>query len=88
MKGTVSERDSPFKVNEHMQPQYQLEMPEKGTLSTELRILALIKMGITKRQKIAKILNMSVTTVYSYHSLLQKHSLHPDDSFDKVIAGL
>jgi len=45
-------------------------------------------MGISKRQKIAKILNMSVTTVYSYHSVLQKHSLHPDDSFDKVIAGL
>ncbi len=76
------------KVNEHMLPDYRLEMPDNGKLSTELRILALIKMGISKRQKIAKILNMSVTTVYSYHSLLQKHSLHPDDSFDKVIAGL
>ena len=63
-------------------------MPREGTLSTELRILALIKMGIVKRQKIAKILNMSVTTVYSYHSNLQKHSLHPDASFDKVIASL
>ena len=76
------------KVNAHMQPEYRLEMPSKGELSTELRILALIKMGISKRQKIAKILNMSVATVYSYHSILQKHSLHPDDSFDKIIAGL
>lgn len=76
------------KVNAHMQEEYQLAMPEKGTLSTELRILALIKIGISKRQKIAKILNMSVTTVYSYHCNLQKHSLHPDDSFDRVIAGL
>ena len=76
------------KVNEHMQPEYELTMPREGTLSTELRILALIKMGIVKRQKIAKILNMSVTTVYSYHSNLQKHSLHPDTSFDKVIASL
>ena len=31
---------------------------------------------------------MSVTTVYSYHSLLQKHSLHPDASFDRIIANL
>ena len=76
------------KVNRHMQEEYRLEMPREGRLSTELRILALIKMGITKRQKIAKILNMSVTTVYSYHSLLQKHSLHPDESFDDVIASL
>lgn len=76
------------KVNDHMQEGYKLEMPSRGELSTELRILALIKMGITKRQKIAKILNMSVTTVYSYHCNLQKHSLHPDDSFDRIISGL
>ncbi|MBR3074957.1 MAG: hypothetical protein IKH11_04270 [Bacteroidales bacterium] len=76
------------KVNEHMQEEYQLSKPSEGSLSTELRILALIKMGISKRQKIAKILNMSVTTVYSYHCNLQKHSLHPDDSFDRIIASL
>jgi hypothetical protein len=76
------------KVNEQMQPEYELTMPREGTLSTELRILALIKMGIVKRQKIAKILNMSVTTVYSYHSNLQKHSLHTNASFDSIIAGL
>lgn len=76
------------KVNEHMQEGYKLEQSTKGTMSTELRILALIKMGISKRQKIAKILNMSVTTVYSYHCNLQKHSIHPDANFDRVIASL
>ena len=76
------------KVNAHMQPEYRLEAPRDGEMSTELRILALIKMGICKRQKIAKILNMSVTTVYSYHCNLQTHSLHPDSSFDSVIASL
>ena len=74
-------------VNSHMQEQYRLEQPSEGKLSTELRILALIKMGIAKRPRIAKVLNMSVTTVYSYHSNLRKHSLHPDSSFDKVIAS-
>lgn len=95
--GLLSHFDSAFlgifpafvdKVNEHMQPEYRLEMPAKGELSTELRILALIRMGISKRQKIAKVLNMSVTTVYSYHCNLQKHSLHPDSGFDAVIANL
>ncbi len=76
------------KVNEHMQPEFRLEQPSEGELSTELRILALIRMGIPQRQKIAKVLNMSVSTVYSYHSVLQKHSLHPDASFDSVIARL
>ena len=76
------------RVNEHMQEEHLLKMPSKGELSTELRILALIRMGISKRQKIAKVLNMSVTTVYSYHCNLQKHSLHPDSSFDNIIANL
>ena len=76
------------KVNAEMQPEYQLEMPSKGELTTELRILALIRMGISRRKKIAKVLNMSVTTVYSYHSLLQKHSLHPGSDFDRVIGSL
>ena len=76
------------KVNAEMQPEYRLEKPSKGELSTELRILALIRMGISRRMKIAKVLNMSVTTVYSYHSLLQKHSLHPKGGFDRIIANL
>ena len=76
------------KVNARMQQEYRLQQPADGKLSTELRILALIKMGITKRPKIAKVLNMSVTTVYSYHSNLRKHSLNPDSSFDRMIANL
>lgn len=76
------------KVNAHMQEAYRFRMPAEGVLSTELRILALIRMGITRRMKIAKVLNMSVTTVYSYHSNLRKHSLHPDGNFDRVIAEL
>ena len=76
------------KVNEHMQEGYHLSMPAKGELSTELRILALLRMGISKRTKIAKVLNMSSATVYSYHCNLRKHSLHPDSSFDKIIANL
>ena len=95
--GLLSSLDSTFmgifpdfvdRVNAHMKPGYKLEMPAKDKLSTELRILALIKMGISKRQKIAKILNMSVTTVYSYHCNLQKHSDIPAHSFDRVIASL
>ena len=96
-KGLLADFDSAFlgifpdfvdKVNEHMQPGHKLTMPQKGELSNELRVLALIRMGISKRSKIAKVLNMSVTTIYSYHSNLQKYSLHPDSSFDKIIAEL
>ena len=76
------------KVNKQMQPEYHLKMPSEGELSTELRILALIRLGITKRPKIAKVLNMSVNTVYSYHCNMHKHSLHPELPFDEIIGNL
>lgn len=76
------------KVNSHMQEGHHLSLTPEGRMTAELRILALIRMGIYKRMKIAKVLNMSVTTVYSYHSNLKKHSLHPDSSFDRIIANL
>ena len=76
------------KVNKQMQPEYHLVMPSEGELSTELRILALIRLGITKRPKIAKVLNMSVNTVYSYHCNLHKNSLHPELPFDEIIGNL
>lgn len=75
-------------VNLHMQDEWQLEQPAPKRLSTELRILALIRMGITKRQKIAHLLNLSVTTVYSYHYNMHKHSLHPKEDFDDIIKRL
>ena len=71
-----------------MQPEHHLVMPSERELSTELRILALIRMGIVKRPKIARVLNMSVNTVYTYHCNLQKHSLYPDSSFDDIIANI
>lgn len=75
------------KVNTVMQPGHELKMPSDEVLSTELRILALIRLGISRRQRIAKVLNMSVSTVYSYHCNLQKYSLFPD-SLDKVVSRL
>ena len=76
------------KVNRVMKPQWQLEQPAPGKLSMELRILALIRMGITKRQRIARALNLSVTTVYSYHYNMHRHSLYPDVDFDQIIGAL
>lgn len=76
------------KINDIMQPSHALSLMSDGSMTNELRILALIRLGIVKRPKIAKILNMSVSTVYSYHCNLQKHSIYPDNSFDGIVAKL
>lgn len=75
-------------VNKHMQQGHHLVQPSPETMSTELRILALMKMGITERYKIAHILNMSPKTVYPYLSKLKSHLQDPDVSLDEFVGSL
>lgn len=47
-------------------------VPKKpGTLSTELRIYALVRLGIADSDRIAKFLRYSVTTIYNYRTRLR-----------------
>ena len=49
--------------------------PKEEKLTTELRILALIRLGITDNQKIASILRSSITTIYTYRSKLKAKAI-------------
>ncbi|MGI6243524.1 MAG: DUF6377 domain-containing protein [Prevotella sp.] len=73
------------KVNELLRPDSQIE-PKSERLSTELRILALIRLGITDNQRIADILRSSITTIYTYRSKLKARSLYKDDFEARVAA--
>lgn len=57
------------------------------TLSTELRILALIRLGINNNQKIADILHTSITTVYTYRSKMKAKAI-VKDTFESDIEML
>ena len=74
-------------VNEMMMDGHKIEKP-KARLNTGLRILALICLGISDRQKISKILNISIQSVYTYHSLLKADSKYSSDLFDLKVAEL
>jgi len=47
----------------------QIELKENQLLNKELRIFALMRMGISDIEKIAKILNCSVNTIYTYKTI-------------------
>ena len=72
-------------VNRLMMPGNQFEVEEDSTkLTTELRILALIRLGIADNQKIAEILRSSITTIYTYRSKLKSRALQKDTFEDDV----
>lgn len=54
-------------------------------LNTELRIFALIRLGVVDSSKIAKFLRCSITTVYTYRSKVKNKSLCPDEFEERVM---
>lgn len=54
-------------------------------LNTELRIFALIRLGVTDSNRIAHFLNYSVPTIYSYRSRLRNKSLLEKSEFDQAV---
>ena len=58
--------------------------PKEEKLTTELRILALIRLGITDNQKIASILRSSITTIYTYRSKLKAKAIDKTTFEEKI----
>ena len=86
LKGFYQKFDSVFlqivpdfiqKVNLLMKPEHKFEQ-SKDSLPIELRILALIRLGIIESDRIASILKYSKATVYSYRSRMRLKSICPD----------
>ncbi len=73
------------KVNELLMPEERYVTKEKS-LNTELRVLALIRLGINDNHKIASILRSSITTIYTYRSKIKAHSLYKNDFENRVTA--
>jgi hypothetical protein len=59
--------------------------PKQGELNTELRIFALIRLGIIDSTKIADFLQYSVTTIYNYRSKLRNKALCDKNEFEERV---
>lgn len=60
----------------------QVTLDKDGGLTPELRIFALIRLGITDNEQIARFLNISVKTVYSYKGRLKSKTIIPKEEFE------
>lgn len=74
--------------NALFKPEDQIKLSENELLNTDLRIFALIRMGITENDKIAKILEFSVNTIYAYKTKIKKKSIVPNEEFEKKIMAI
>lgn len=63
-------------------------LKENQLLNTDLRIFALIRIGINDHEKIAKILGYSVSTIYNYKTKIRNKSIVPHDKFEEEIMSV
>jgi hypothetical protein len=73
-------------VNKLMTEENQFTPSEDGykKLTTELRILALLRLGIADNQEIADILRSSITTIYTYRSKLKAKAINKEAFEDDI----
>lgn len=69
--------------NELLREEERIVLP-KNSLNTELRIFALIRLGITDSSRIAVLLRYSVQTIYNYRMKMKKRAIYKED-FEKMI---
>ncbi len=69
------------KFNELLRPECRLTLKNGERLTTEMRIFALIRLGITKNDDLAQSLSYSVNTIKSYKTRVIAASLYDKDEF-------
>lgn len=74
--------------NKLFNPEDQIILKDGQLLNNELRIFALIRMGITDNEKIAKILNYSVNTIYTYKTKIKNRSIVSNNEFEDILMSI
>lgn len=72
-------------VNTLLRPEEKIGLRDGELLNTDLRIFALMRMGVADPEKIASILEYSVKTIYSYKSRIKNKAAIPGDEFEERI---
>lgn len=66
-------------------PEEHIDLKFGEQLNTELRIFALIRLGITDSSKIAGLLRYSVNTIYNYRAKIKNKAAVPRDDFENQV---
>ncbi|MFT3740626.1 MAG: DUF6377 domain-containing protein [Breznakibacter sp.] len=77
--GFVSEFNQLFRKEDWIVPKHD------ELLAPELRIFALMRLGIKDNDKIAKFLNYSVSTIYTYKTKIKAKSVYRDGFEEKIM---
>ena len=71
--------------NALLRPEERIEPAGQGQLSTDLRIFALIRLGIDESSKIAEFLHYSPNSIYAYRARIKNKAAGRRDDFERQV---
>ena len=71
--------------NALLKPEDRIILEDKNSLSTTLRIFALIRLGIEDSSKIAEFLHYSVNTIYNYRAKIKNSAICDREEFEQHV---
>lgn len=71
--------------NALLKPEHRIQTAENGSLPTDMRIFALIRLGIDDSSRIAEFLHYSPNTIYNYRARLKSKALCDRDEFEERV---
>lgn len=74
--------------NNLLLPEERIEPKDDELLTTDLRIYALVRLGITDSVKIAEFLHCSPQTVYNYRFKIRNRAVIPKEQFAEAVKNL
>ncbi|MDW3211854.1 MAG: DUF6377 domain-containing protein [Reichenbachiella sp.] len=73
------------RVNDLLEEDQKIILKKGEELNTELRIFALIRLGIDDSSQISKLLRYSVNTIYNYRAKVKNKAVSPREEFENRI---
>lgn len=75
-------------VNRRSRPEFEWKLGRNGSLPMELRLLAVMRVGITRNEDISEFLNFPISSIYTYKYRLHKTLKLNEASMDSFVNGL
>lgn len=74
--------------NALLRPESRITLSELGVLNTDIRIFALIRLGIEDSSRIAEFLHYSVNTIYNYRAKIKNGAITDRDTFEQRVKSI
>ena len=74
--------------NTLFRPEDHVQLTEDQLLTAELRIFALVRLGIDDSERISRILGYSINTIYTYKTRVKNRSVLPNEEFEAQVRTL